>query len=102
MRTNSIVSDPVPFSFDPPKKESEKKEPDNDFEKLANSENYPQIMDYLANRIAFHQRFLPDGTPIENSRQDEQIKAWNVACEVIAEFKMLHDTIKNFKRERTE
>jgi hypothetical protein len=100
MRSNSVISDPQPFNFEPPKP-VKKEEPDNDFEKIANSEHYPQIMEYLANRIAFHQRFLPDGTPIENASQAEQLKAWNVACEVIAEFKMLQDTFKNFKRERS-
>lgn len=99
MRTNSIISDPEPLV--PRVKPIDKKEPQNDFEKLANSEDYPQFSEYIEQRIEHFTRFLPaTGTPVEALSDTERAVAWGQAIVVIKELEVLNQYVQNLKRKK--
>lgn len=53
MRTNSVISDPEPLTPIPVAKPADKTEPQNDFDQLANSSDYPQFRAYLEQHQVF-------------------------------------------------
>lgn len=100
MRTNSIISDPEPLTPTPTVQPAKNPEPQNDFEKLANSDDYPQIKGYLDQRIKFFQSFLPNGTPIDHLDEKQEKIAWGNAVTIIKELEMIENTLKNYKRKK--
>lgn len=98
MRTNSVISDPEPLSPMPVAKPADKQEPQNDFDKLANSSDYPQFRDYIDQRVKYFGQFTPDGTPVEQLTKEQRIEAWGSAVVVIRELQLLANQVKNFKR----
>jgi len=100
MRTNSVISDPEPLAPIPVAKPADKTEPQNDFDQLANSSDYPQFRAYLEQRIKYFSQFTPDGTPVEKLTKEERINAWGNAVVVIKELEMLSNQLKNFKRKK--
>lgn len=100
MRTNSVISDPEPTVPTPVVQPNKDPEPQNDFDKLANSGDYPQVRDYLDQRIKYFGQFTPDGTPVEKLTKTERINAWGNAVVVIRELQLLQDQLKNYKRKK--
>lgn len=100
MRTNSIISDPEPLTPTPTQQPAKKTEPQNDFEKIANSEDYPQFKAYIEQRIKFYQSFLPNGTPIDHLDAKAQKVAWGNAVTIIKELEILENTLANYKRKK--
>lgn len=100
MRTNSIIPDPEPVTNPEPPK-AQKYVP-TDWEKLANGTNYPKVQEFLDGRISFYQRFLPDGTPVENLTQEERVAAWGNAVVIISEFEGLKKTLIAHKHKTTD
>lgn len=100
MRTNSVISDPEPLTPVPTQQPAKKKEPQNDFDKLANSGDYPQFDGYLDQRIKFFQSFLPNGTPIDHLDAKQQKIAWGNAVTIIKELEMIKTTLHNYKRDK--
>lgn len=99
MRTNSVISDPEPLVPVPPVQPDKKKEPQNDFEKLANSSNYKQVKDYLDQRIKYFQQYLPSsGKPVEELTDEQRAVAWGQASVAIKELEMIKSTLDNLKR----
>lgn len=100
MRTNSIISDTEPFTPTPVTKEK-KSEPQNDFDKLANSEEYPQFKAYVEQRIKYFQQYLPSAQkPVEELSDEARSVAWGQAVVAIKELEMLNNTVQNFKRQK--
>lgn len=98
LRTNSIISDPeptVPALSGAPKKP--KTQP-TDYERIANSEEYPQFVHYLDERIKHFQRYTPDGREIEGLSIQERLEGWNTAVVIIKEFEALKNTLLAFKK----
>lgn len=100
MRTNSVISDPEPLVPVPVVNKAKNPEPQNDFEKLANSEDYPQFDAYIKQRIKFFQSFLPNGTPIDHLDAKAQKIAWGNAVTIIKELELLENTLANYKRKK--
>ena len=98
MRTNSIISDPQPFVPALSGAQKPKKEKPNDYEKLANSEDYPQLAHYINSRISFYQRYLPGGKEIKSLSKEKRIEAWGSAVTIIEELESLMNTVNAFKR----
>lgn len=102
MRTNSIISDPAPYS-PTPSQETQKqttKAPLNDFEKIAKSDEYPQFAHYIQSRIDHFSQFSPAGTPVENLTEAERVVAWGQASVVIREMRALKDTLETYRRQK--
>ena len=100
MRTNSVISDPEPLTPAPVVQKDKDPEPQNDFEKLANSSDYPQFKAYLQQRIKYFGQFTPDGTPVEKLTKTERINAWGNAVVVIRELELLERQLDNYKRKK--
>lgn len=101
MRTNSIISDPEPTTPQPTAKPQEKNEPQNDFDKLANSDDYPQFKEYIEQRIKYFQGYLPStGEPVEKLSDEQRAVAWGQSAVAIKELEMLNQTVQNFKRKK--
>jgi hypothetical protein len=100
MRTNSVISDPEPLVPTPVQKPDKNPEPQNDFDKLANSSDYPQFRAYLEQRKKYFGQFTPDGTPVEKLTKTERINAWGNAVVVIRELEMLQNQLDNYKRKK--
>jgi hypothetical protein len=73
-------------------------EPQNDFDKLRNSGDYPQFHSYIQQRITYFNGFLPNGTPVENLTDEQRAVAWGQAAVVIKELQLLDNQVQNFKR----
>lgn len=97
MRTNSIMSDPLPAT-DVVNVNEPKRTPPTDFERIANSEEYPQFVNYLESRIKHFQQFVPGGTPVADINPDELPYRWGQSTTVIAELEALKSTLEAFKR----
>jgi hypothetical protein len=102
MRTNSIISDPEPLQPVVPALSGQKKPKPNDFEKIANSEDFPQFAHYVNSRIEYYQRFTPGGVEIEKLTKEQRIEAWDSAVVIIKEFEGLMNSLDAFKRKPDE
>lgn len=103
MRTNSIISDPEPTQPVVPALSGQKKKvKPTDYERIANSEDYPQFAHYIQTRIQYYQRYLPGGTEIKKLSKDERIEAWGSAVTIIEELEGLMNTVNAFKRDKSE
>lgn len=90
MRTNSIISDATPPSFDIPQPPEIT---ETDWQKVANSKKYPEIMEYMNTRKEYYRRYLPDGRPVENVSSEERQAHWNTATIVIKEIEALQSQL---------
>lgn len=97
MRTTSIISDPQLTEPTAPPIKKEQRKP-SDFERLANGDDYPQVVDYLDSRIEYFSSFAPDGTPAEKLSQEQVAFAWGQSVVVIRELKALKNTLATMKR----
>jgi hypothetical protein len=82
MRTNSIIGEPMQFTTTTPKVPEVK---ETDWEKVANSDKFTEVMTYLEGRKEYYRRFLPDGRPVEEATPEERVAHWNLAVCVIKE-----------------
>ena len=99
MRTNSPISDPEPTVPALTGLQRDKPKPkESDYEKLANSKHYPEIMFYLDKRIQHFQRFTPGGENIEKLTKKERVDAWDSAVIIISEFESLKRTLEAYKK----
>lgn len=74
------------------------KQKTTDFERVANSEEYPQFADYLKSRIDYYSQFTPGGTPIQQLTKKERVDGWDSAITIIQEFESLLRTLDSFKK----
>lgn len=98
MRTNSIISDPEPLTPVIPALTGQKKPKPTDYERIANSEDFPQFAHYINSRIEYFQQFTPSGEDITKLTKKERIEAWDTAVTIIREFEGLMNTVNAFKR----
>lgn len=91
MRTNSPISDAEPFSLPETKPTAEK--PKTDWEKLGRSRVYPHINEYLEQRKAYFQRYLPSGVPVDDLREEDRVANWGPAVTIIKEIEQIQQTI---------
>lgn len=97
MRTNSIINDTLPTSPVIPALSGQKKQKPTDFEKIANSETYPQFAYYINSRIQHYQRYMPGGKEIKGLSKEERIDAWSSAIVIIEELETLMNTLNAYK-----
>jgi hypothetical protein len=102
MRTNSIISDPEPTQPVIPALSGQKKPKPTDYEKIANSEEYPQFAHYINSRIEHYQRYTPGGKAIEGLSKKQRVEAWDSAVVIIKELEGLMNTVNAFKRNKDE
>lgn len=96
MRTNSIISDPVPVTeIETPKVPEVTK---SDWEQIANSGQYPEFNQYLESRKEYYRRFLPDGRPVETVSPEERVAGWDKACCVIKEIEGIQANLLIYKK----
>ena len=100
LRGSSILPDPTPISDLRPEPPVQPKPEPSDLEKVANNPaEYKEIDSYLQSRIEYYQKFLPDGTPIQNLKtKEEKVQAWDTATSIIQEFEGLRNTFRVLKR----
>jgi hypothetical protein len=97
MRANSIISDSDITKPEAPALQKAQRKV-SDFEKVANSEEYPQFADYLKSRIDYFSQFTPGGTPVQKLTKKERSDAWDSAITIIQEFESLLRTLDSFKK----
>lgn len=61
--------------------------------KLAKSKDYAEIHAYLEQRKEAYRRFLPNGTPVENAKDDDIASHYKMAACVIKEIEAFQGAI---------
>ena len=103
MRTNSIMSDTQndPILTVPALSGQQKEKPKpTDYERIANSTDYPQFVHYLDSRIKYFQQFVPGGTPVEEIKAEELPYRWGQSTAIIKELEALKNTLEAFKKKK--
>ena len=89
---NSVTPDPMPFQ--PPKAdEAPKKISKSDWARLAKSKKYKEIQQYFETRKEYARHFLPDGTPIKDTKPTPE--NWAAASWLIDEISNIQMMIHN-------
>lgn len=103
MRTNSIMSDSIndPTLTVPALSGQAKEKPQpTDYEKIANSSEYPQFVHYLDSRIKHFQQFVPGGKLVEEIDPKELPYRWGQSTAIIQELEALKNTLEAFKKKK--
>ena len=98
MRTNSIISDPLPQVPATSGIPDQPKAKPNDFEKIVSSSKYPQFAEYVQQRIDYYKSFTPGGTPVTEISDKQRAVAWGQSIVVIREFEQLLAFLNASKR----
>ena len=90
MRTNSPIDDPIPFEM--PQFEAMEDEPIKDDKPRGIDKK--GVDDYIAGRIAYFEKYLPNGTPIIDLTDEEAGRWWKMAATLKAEFEALNRQVQ--------
>lgn len=89
MRTNSPIDDPIPFEM--PQFEGMEEPIKEDTPKGIDKKG---VDDYIAGRIAYFEKYLPNGTPIIDLSDEEAGRWWKMAATLKAEFEALNRQVQ--------